>query len=252
MEYRGNSEKRKYSGFSRALLVATLIVTGCSLGQSIEPTLTPIVVPPTAVVVATAEVPTIEPTGPTEVVKATLSYAPATPTPIPPTISPVPTVALTGKVCATCESLRVRQTPGTAGKIITQLPSGTAVTLIGRTADSTWFQVITPDGKTGWGWAAFITTTDDVNKLSVTTLNTANEPTSSPAPTQLSAPTTGNVVTGVTSTSRQIFLNGQAKGNLATVFTRIGDSLTASPAFLNPLAGAHGLSTFLEFDTQPG
>src|SRR5258708_32301755 len=146
MVYRGNSEKRKYSGFSRALLVATLIVTGCSLGQSIEPTLTPIVVPPTAIA-ATEEVPTIEPTGPTEVVKATPSYAPATPTPIPPTISPVPTVALTGKVCATCESLRVRQTPGTAGKIIAQLLSGTPVTLIGRTADSTWFQVITSDGK---------------------------------------------------------------------------------------------------------
>src|SRR5258707_88847 len=219
MDYRGSYGRCKYPGLSRLLIVVTLTVRGCGLGQSIEPTLTPIVAPPTDVIAtanATEEVPTVEPTGPTQVVKATPSYAPATPTPIPPTISPVPTVALTGKVCATCESLRVRQTPGTAGKIITQLPSGTAVILIGRTADNTWFQVITPDGKTGWGWAAFITTTDDVNKLSVTTLNTANEPTSSPAPTQLSAPTTGNVVTRVTSTSRQIFLNGQAKGNIAT------------------------------------
>src|SRR5258708_495880 len=167
MDYRGSYEKRKYAGLWRLLIASTLIVTGCSLGHPIEPTLTPIVAWPRAappIVISSAEVPTVEPTGPTEVVRATPSYAPATPTPIPPTISPVPTVTLTGKVCATCESLRVRQTPGTAGKIISQLPTGTAVTLIGRTADGTWYQIITPDGKTGWGWAAFITTIDDVKK----------------------------------------------------------------------------------------
>src|SRR5450432_538568 len=177
MDYRDNYQKRTGSGVSRLVLLVALLTAGCNLGQSIEPTLTPSLSPPT-VTASSVDSPTIEPTGPTQVVKATPSYVPATVTPIPPTISPVPTVALTGKVCSTCESLRVRDSPGTASNIIAQLPTGTTVTIIGRTVDGTWFQVITPDGKVGWGWSAFITTTQDVNQLSITTLNAANLPSS--------------------------------------------------------------------------
>jgi len=35
--------------------------------------------------------------------------------------------------------------------------------------------------------------------------------------------------------SRQIFLDGQTKGNQANVFTKVGDSITDVPAFLNPI-----------------
>ena len=51
-------------------------------------------------------------------------------------------------------------------------------------------------------------------------------------------------MTGVTSKSRKIFLNGQAQGNLASTFTRVGDSITAAPQFLNPLIGPHDLGQY--------
>lgn len=35
--------------------------------------------------------------------------------------------------------------------------------------------------------------------------------------------------------SRQIFLDGQAKGNRRNIFTKVGDSITDVPAFLNPI-----------------
>jgi uncharacterized protein YraI len=222
------------------LLVLTL---ACSIGNPApEATPTP---GPTLTIAPTS---TITPTsGPTEVIKATPSYVPPTVTPIPPTVSPVPTAALTAKVCSNCQFLRVRETPGTTGKIIVQLPTNTPLTLIGRTVDGSWLLVVTPDGKTGWGIADFITAEGDVNTLTIVNIAVADLPTASPAPatpTFESAPISGNIVTGITSNSRKIFLSGQAKGNLPGVFTRIGDSLTASPAFLNPLLGPHNLGDY--------
>ncbi|MBN1120358.1 MAG: hypothetical protein JXJ17_04720 [Anaerolineae bacterium] len=43
------------------------------------------------------------------------------------------------------------------------------------------------------------------------------------------------LVTGITAHSRQIYLNGQTLGNKSTVFSKVGDSITHSPAFLNPI-----------------
>ncbi len=45
--------------------------------------------------------------------------------------------------------------------------------------------------------------------------------------------------------SRQIFLDGQAKGNQANVFTKVGDSITDVPAFLNPIGdGNYALNDY--------
>ena len=231
--------------FAVTLAAFALFTAGlaCNLGNPApEATPTPA---ETATIATTA---TITPTnGPTQVIKATPSLLPASVTPIPPTVSPVPTAVLTAKVCATCQYLRVRETPGTTGRIITQLATNTPITLIGRTVDGTWLLVVTPDGRTGWGVADFITPNGDINTLSIVNVSVADLPTttaSPPPPSFEPAPSTGDVVTGITSNSRKIFLSGQAKGNLPGVFTRIGDSLTASPAFLNPLLGPHDLGSY--------
>ncbi len=43
------------------------------------------------------------------------------------------------------------------------------------------------------------------------------------------------LVTGITAHSRQIYLKGQTLDNRSTVFSKVGDSITHSPAFLNPI-----------------
>ena len=53
-----------------------------------------------------------------------------------------------------------------------------------------------------------------------------------------------DVVTGVSSHARQIFLDGLSKGNLPHSFTRIGDSITASPYFLTPIANGYTLGSY--------
>lgn len=130
------------------------------------------------------------------------------------------------QVCATCSELRLRDAPGTAGGIIGFLDANTPLTLIGRTADNTWVQIVLADGRNGWVAAQYLTITIDLNVLSVT--GTAQD-----APSV--GPATIDIVSGVTSNSRQIFLDGRAKGNLVHVFTRVGDSMSASPNFLMPI-----------------
>jgi hypothetical protein len=57
--------------------------------------------------------------------------------------------------------LNMRQGPSTAYDIITKLPWGTVVPVIGRTADSNWLQV-TYQGASGWIWAAYTSVSGDL------------------------------------------------------------------------------------------
>jgi LysM repeat protein len=57
-------------------------------------------------------------------------------------------------------------------------------------------------------------------------------PPPTPAPTQVPA---YPFISGISERARQIFLQGQVLGNRADVFSKVGDSITVSPAFLNPV-----------------
>lgn len=145
--------------------------------------------------------------------------------------SPTPSLTLTptdappaARVCATCGGLRLRASPGTAGEVLTMLAAETPLQLVGRTADSAWVQVITADGGQGWVAASYLDVQIDLGGLAVT----GSVVNATPSVDGL------GVITGVTSTARQIFLDGRAKGNIPFAFTRVGDSITAAPQFLTP------------------
>lgn len=63
--------------------------------------------------------------------------------------------------------LNMRQGPGTSHAIITKLPYGTVVPVIGRTSDSSWLQV-TYQGATGWIWAAYTSVSGNLTSVPVT------------------------------------------------------------------------------------
>lgn len=78
------------------------------------------------------------------------------------------------------------------------------------------------------------------NVATADALATALLLTSTPAPMSEPTPTTGPGVSyphisGVTDHAREIFLRGQALGNRPNVFSKIGDSITESAVFLNPI-----------------
>ena len=154
----------------------------------------------------------------------------------PPTFTPVVFATLTpsstplpsGQVCETCNNLRLRDKPGTAGSVIDMLSAGTPVTIVGRTEDNTWIQVVLVDGRTGWVSAEYVVLNIDLAVVSVTgtveDIATASGGTDSL-----------NVISGVSSHARQIFLDGRAKGNLSHSFTKVGDSISAAPQFLTQI-----------------
>jgi uncharacterized protein YgiM (DUF1202 family) len=83
---------------------------------------------------------------PTAAASATTPQVEFTATPNGPTAAPTPWA----RVSANAEGLRLRQAPGTAADVIRQLAAGTPLTVVGRTADNAWLQVITPQGEKGW------------------------------------------------------------------------------------------------------
>jgi hypothetical protein len=107
------------------------------------------------------------------------------------------------------------------------------VTIIGRTADSTWAQVILSNSRQGWVSVRFIDLGGaDLNTMPVT--GVAVDATLTPT----YAVGEPRVVSGITAHSREIFLKGQKLGNRANAFSRVGDSITASPLFLTPFGSA--------------
>ncbi len=158
---------------------------------------------------------------------------PASPTSAPPA----------AQVCPTCGNLRLRDAPGTAGNVLTTLDANTPLTLIGRTADNAWVQVRLANGSSGWVSAQYVSTNIDLNTLPIT--GTADN-----LPTAIAPPTVGpgpggiDVISGISANARQIFLKGQAMGNRANVFSKVGDSITFYHAFMNDFAGYYDLGAY--------
>lgn len=222
----------------------------------------------TPVSTISGEVPTNEPTPaiiPTDVPTATWSaptlartFAPP-PTFTPavwPTLSPVPTstgyvgpgptqeqlVTGSAQVCATCGNLRLREAPGTAGGVLTYLDANTPVTIIGRTEDNVWVEVQLANGSSGWVAVQYLAIAVDLNLIAITGVA---EDTAYPTAVAAVGPGGIEVASGISYTARQIFLDGRAKGNSAHTFTRVGDSITASPYFLTQFGtGAYELGEY--------
>jgi hypothetical protein len=170
---------------------------------------------------------------------------------LPPTATPrrVATLApIPARLCNDCSRVRLRATPGTMGEVLEFLDSATELLIMGRTADNTWVQVRV-SATEGWVSTPLIRLSngqpvgDDIlSQLPVR--GVAAE--ASPTPT-LSAGSLGSLtwLSGVTAHSRQIFLQGQRLGNRANVFSRVGDSITASPYFLTPIGlGQYDLGAY--------
>jgi len=155
--------------------------------------------------------------------------------------TPLPTSAPAALVCPTCDNLRLRSSPGTAGGIVTLLPANLPLSVIGRTADSAWVQVVLSDGVSGWVAAQYLVLNIDLSTVSVT--GAVQD-----APTAVAGGS--GVVSGVSSNARRIFLDGLAKGNLPHAFTRVGDSISAAPQFLTQIgSGTYQLGEYSDLIT---
>ncbi|MBN1313625.1 MAG: hypothetical protein JXB30_19640 [Anaerolineae bacterium] len=87
---------------------------------------------------------------------------------------------------------------------------------------TSWWRLQSPDG-TLFGVRPYVR----INALSL--------PVNNPTPAPPAQSTYSTYIHNITARAREIYLDGQAKGNRANVFSKVGDSITDTPAFLVPV-----------------
>jgi len=182
---------------------------------------------------------------PTNTRRPTVTLSPSN-TPLP-TSTPAPTATpIPAKLCEDCNRVRLRATPGTMGDVVKFLDSATTTLLIvARSDDSKWVKVkaTSADG-TAEGWISVTLVRlangqlPDATSLSGLSVEGAAFD-ASPTPTfKAGAVGTGGMppfVSGISGRAREIFLKGKSLGNRPNVFSKVGDSITASAYFMNPI-----------------
>lgn len=241
-------------------LVIGSILAGCNFSVDDNPTPTPVPTRPVVVVPTIQPSPTQPPTfTPVPSATTTFTLVPTvtplvTATPIPPTqtpyvpptltvLAPTATLFVSARVCETCDQLRLRDAPGTAGTILTNLPANTPLDILGRTEDNAWLEVGLADGGRGWVAAQYVTVNIDLAAIGVTGV-AQNAPEPVVVPSGGSGVVSSNVISGVSSNARRIYLAGQARGNRADAFEKVGDSITYSWAYLYDLSGNYSLGEY--------
>ncbi len=165
-----------------------------------------------------------------------LSPGAAAPTPV---VEATPFGPVTAQVSPDGGGLRLREGPGLSQPIITMLDAQTPLTLIGRTENKGWLQVITPRGDSGWVMARWVEVFVALDTIPVTgevvSAPTPESGGTSTLPTPPGEAISYLYITNITEHARQLFLFGQSLGNRPGVFSKVGDSITASTEFLNPI-----------------
>jgi hypothetical protein len=135
--------------------------------------------------------------------------------------------------------LRLRRLPDTTSTVLFNLPAGAELTVNGRTLDNSWALVKMSEGYIGWVSSTYLELTADWSIIPG-----IENPEPAPyveIPVPEGAP---QVASGVTGGARQIYLRGQALGNRANVFTKVGDSLTDTPYFLRYFVTGYNLRDY--------
>lgn len=175
----------------------------------------------------------------------TIIMIPSTASSLP--ASATPTWPATGRVASIQASVNLRTGPGAAFDIACELIASTPVQITGRTVESDWYQVITNDGLSGWAPAYSLELFVALDAIPVIQFATETyqpsptpEPTSTPLP-----PATYPYLSNLDPAIMEIFRNGQELGNRYNVFSKIGDSITVSAAFLFSIGnGEYDLAEF--------
>lgn len=164
----------------------------------------------------------------------------------PPTFTPAPLITVpasapAARVCEACGNLRLRDTPGSAGAIVTTLEALTPVTVIGRTQDGSWAQIVLVSGLSGWVASQYLELSIDLNTVAVT--GSATSLPTQAAPVVVTSIDT-DIISGISSHARQIYLSGRAMGVRGNVFSKVGDSITVAPYYLHQFVDVYNLADY--------
>jgi len=149
-----------------------------------------------------------------------------------------PSAPANAQVSAGGGGLRLRRGPGLSQPILTMLNALTPLTIIGRTPDSSWLEVIAPGGA-GWVMAQWVDSSIALDSIPITGDLPASATVGAPESATLPAPpgeaASHPFLLNVTEHAREIFVIGQSLGNRPNVFSKVGDSITVTTEFLYPI-----------------
>lgn len=164
--------------------------------------------------------------------------------------------------------VNARSTASTEGEVLVTMPDGTALPAVGRLADGTWVQIVLPDNRLAWVFAAAVLTSSEVAALPVTTPPAVGAPaeqlagSTPPAASQPVTTTTPiTATTSVTDTTPVVATTGVT----ATVASLLGTSARATPdtsqppiqsniqrGTVLPVVGRNGDSTWIQVQLANG
>lgn len=184
--------------------------------------------------VALADIPLVE-APPIEVAASTTNTA---------TSENVPVIDINATGTVNVIAANVRASASTRAAIIAQLSRGTSVAAIGRNSSSTWIRIQLADGQVGWIFVTLIDLNVGRSSLPVVEASdtTSSETTSNVA---VSVPAGDAPYFTLGASAVNIFATGQALGNRANVFSKIGDSITVSEEMFTPFGfGVYNLGSY--------
>lgn len=133
----------------------------------------------------------------------------------------------------TRETVRLWTQPEPERQFLFDVPPNTALQVIGRNHSGTWLQVEL-DGVVGWVTRTFIQAAGDTAVLSITQPQSAEDAAIAAAGGYFPVQFAG-VVSNIHASTREIFQHGQSLGNDPQIFSKIGDSITASRLFFSQI-----------------
>ncbi|MDQ7027171.1 MAG: SH3 domain-containing protein [Anaerolineae bacterium] len=143
--------------------------------------------------------------------------------------------------------LNVRTAPSVDGSLMMRLPINTRIQAIGRSSDNAWLKAQLSDGTLGWLAAAYVALDVDINTLPIVSgeVAVADVPSEIVSSDEAAQPPPPNGYLAMGASAWNIFANGQALGNQATVFSKIGDSITVAESMFTPIGyGQYNLGDF--------
>lgn len=151
-----------------------------------------------------------------------------TPTLPEPPATEVAALLFNAQVAEERGGLRLRLEPNNDSQWLINLVEFAPLNVIGESADGLWLQVETAEGYTGWVWASYVIQDVDWSQAQPTAPAAVAAATAAAYFQANDAPPDVPAISGITGNARSIFLAGQARGNRANVFSKVGDSLTVA------------------------
>jgi LysM repeat protein len=149
------------------------------------------------------------------------------------------------RVKADAGGLRLRREPVVGDNIVTKLSPLTPLSVLARSADNAWLQVVTPANTGGWVQAQYVENVGNSTGTSASVTLPVIEQASDIARTAPAAVELPPYLSDFSARAVEVYRFGQTRGNRPNVFALIGDSNTENPKFFRPFDwGMYNLGSY--------